>query len=69
MSVFDKEKMTHEADWKDGVNARLNWMQKEIDALRLKQSHYDNQLQNIKIDVENAIKGCLTTLNTAKDLP
>jgi len=69
LSVFDKDKITYEADWQDGVNARLNWMQKEIEALRLKQSHYDNQLRNIKIDVEGAIKECLTTLNIADDLP
>jgi len=68
-SVFEQDKMTKNNDWQDGVNARLEWIKKEIEAINIKQSHYDKMLKNIKIDVDRAIKKCLNTLNIVNELP
>jgi len=68
-SAFEHSKMTRNNDWQDGVNARLEWIKKEVESIQIKQNHYDRIIQNIKIDVDRAIEKCLTTLNIVDELP
>jgi hypothetical protein len=69
MSIFDNERITNDIDWKESIHARLQSQKHEIEALRIIIKHQEEVIKNIKIDVERAIKKCLSTLNIAKDLP
>jgi hypothetical protein len=69
MSVFDNERITNDIDWKENIHAQVQSQKHEIEALRIIIKHQEEVIKNIKIDVERAIKKCLSTLNIAKDLP
>jgi hypothetical protein len=56
-------------DWKENIHAQVQSQKHEIEALRIIIKHQEEVIKNIKIDVERAIKKCLSTLNIAKDLP
>ena len=56
MSVFDTERMTAHQDWKDSVDARISWMTKEIEALKIEVRHASEVIKNIKVDCERAIE-------------
>lgn len=63
MGVFENDRSTYSEDWKDAVNAQLQWMKKEIEALRMQIEHMNKVNGNIKIDVERAIQNCYSTVN------
>ena len=56
MSLFDNERVTTHEDWKDSVDARLSYMAKEIEALRLELRHTVTVVRNIKIDIQRNIE-------------
>ena len=69
MKVFDNERIRDDLDLRDSVNVKLEYIKKELDAQRVMLNNHDRLINNIKIDVERAIKKCLTTLNIADELP
>ena len=64
MAIFENDRIAYSEDWKDAVNAQLQWMKKEIEALRIQIEHINKTNTNIKVEVERALENSLTTINT-----
>tara|TARA_R110002020_G_scaffold152143_2_gene329759 strand:- start:1925 stop:2137 length:213 start_codon:yes stop_codon:yes gene_type:complete len=59
ISHLDRDKITRDADWRDGVDAYMNKQKLEINALRIEIDYLSNELKNIRVEVKDAIDKCL----------